>query len=82
MVAADRVQRKLSAILAADVAGYSKLMAKDELGTHARLGGVLESILKPSVKRHGGRIFKVMGDGAMVAFSSAHAAVQCAVDIQ
>ena len=78
----DIDSRKLAAILAADVAGYSRLMANDELGTHTRLKQVMTEVLKPSVKRHSGRIFKVMGDGALVEFSSVNKAVACAAEIQ
>ncbi len=75
-------QRKLAAILAADVVGYSRLMALDELGTHSRLKDVLRKLFKPTVNRHGGRVFKVMGDGALVEFASANQAVDCAVELQ
>ncbi|SHK49065.1 Adenylate cyclase, class 3 [Shimia gijangensis] len=75
-------QRKLAAILAADVVGYSRLMALDELGTHSRLKSVLAELFRPTVKRHGGRIFKMMGDGALVEFTSVNQAVDCAVELQ
>ena len=75
-------QRKLAAILAADVVGYSRLMALDELGTHSRLKNVLADLFKPTVKRHAGRIFKMMGDGALVEFASVNQAVDCAVELQ
>ncbi|WP_425044712.1 alpha/beta fold hydrolase [Primorskyibacter sp. S87] len=75
-------QRKLAAILAADVVGYSRLMALDELGTHSRLKDVLAEVFRPTVKRHAGRIFKVMGDGALVEFASVNNAVDCAVELQ
>ena len=73
---------KLAAILAADIAGYSRLMAQDEAGTFERLKTVMADHFKPAVKRHGGRIFKVMGDGALVEFSSVNGAVECALDLQ
>ena len=73
---------KLAAILAADIAGYSRLMAQDEAGTFARLKSVMTDHFKPTVKHHGGRIFKVMGDGALVEFSSVNAAVECALALQ
>ncbi len=76
------VQRKLIAILAADVAGYSRLMSYDELGTVSRLKEILSDVFKPIMKRHGGRIFKTMGDGALVEFASANDAVQSAVEVQ
>ena len=75
-------QRKLAAILAADVVGYSRLMALDELGTHSRLNNVLAEVFRPTVKRHAGRIFKMMGDGALVEFASVNQAVDCAVELQ
>lgn len=75
-------QRKLAAILAADVVGYSRLMALDELGTHSRLKDVLKRLFKPTVNRHGGRVFKMMGDGALVEFASVNQAVDCAVELQ
>lgn len=75
-------QRKLAAILAADVVGYSRLMALDELGTHSRLKNVFVDLFRPTVKRHTGRIFKMMGDGALVEFASVNQAVDCAVELQ
>jgi len=75
-------ERKLAAILAADVVGYSRLMAQDETGTHARLKDVLTDVVKPLIKRYAGRIFKVMGDGILVEFASVHDAVHCAVQLQ
>ena len=62
-MAEQRVQRRLAAILAADVAGYSALMGRDEAGTLARLNECRDQIIDPSLARHGGRIVKVMGDG-------------------
>ena len=81
-MANGRAERKLAAILAADIAGFSRLMANDELGTHTRLNTLLTEVFRPCVKEHKGRIFKIMGDGALVEFSSANAAVQCAVALQ
>ncbi len=81
-VAADKLSRKLVAILAADVAGYSQLMSRDEVGTHARLKQIMSDIFRPAVKHHGGRIFKTMGDGALVEFASVNEAVHSAVEIQ
>jgi class 3 adenylate cyclase/pimeloyl-ACP methyl ester carboxylesterase len=75
-------KRKLAAILAADVVGYSRLMAIDELGTHSRLKNVLAKVFKPTVRSHAGRIFKLIGDGALVEFGSANQAVDCAVELQ
>ena len=79
---ADRVQRRLAAILAADVVGYSRLMELDEVGTLAALKSRRNDILAPMVARHQGRVFKVTGDGVMVEFASAVNAVQCAIDLQ
>lgn len=81
-VPGSKDHRKLAAILAADVVRYSLLMAGDEAGTHARLKEVLACVFRPAVRRHGGRIFKLMGDGALVEFASVNDAVNCAVEIQ
>jgi TolB-like protein/cytochrome c-type biogenesis protein CcmH/NrfG len=81
-MAEERVQRRLAAILAADVVGYSRLMAADEAGTLAALKSRRKAVLGPLVARHQGRIFKVAGDGVLVEFASAVNAVQCAVDLQ
>jgi adenylate cyclase len=78
----DRVQRRLAAILATDIVGYSRLMALDEVGTLAALKSRRRDILQPLVARHQGRIFKFTGDGAMVEFASAVHAVQCAIALQ
>jgi adenylate cyclase len=81
-MAEERVQRRLAAILAADVVGYSRLMEQDEAGTLAALKQRRRDILKPLVAEHQGRIVKVMGDGVLVEFGSAVNAVQCAVELQ
>jgi class 3 adenylate cyclase len=81
-MAEERVQRRLAAILAADVVGYSRLMGEDEAGTLAALKLRRSEVLAPLVSRHGGRIFKLMGDGVLVEFPSVVDAVQCAVDVQ
>jgi TolB-like protein/tetratricopeptide (TPR) repeat protein len=75
-------RRRLAAILAADVVGYSRLMEQDEAGTMAILRGRRKEVLKPLVARHHGRIFKVTGDGVLIEFGSAVDAVECAVDLQ
>jgi len=72
------VERRLLAILAADVVGYSHLMEVDEAGTIARLKAVRAEITDPLVAQHGGRIVKLMGDGAIVVFESIVDAVACA----
>ena len=76
------MQRKLTAILAADVVGYSGLMEADETGTMDRLKRNRSAIFDPLVATHGGRVFKLLGDGALVEFSSVIAAVNCALAIQ
>ena len=81
-MAEERTQRRLAAILAADVAGYSRLMEEDEAGTLAVLKERRKGILEPLVAQHQGRIVKVMGDGVLVEFASAVNALQCAVDLQ
>lgn len=81
-MAEERAQRRLAAILAADVVGYSRLMERDETGTLARLKSLRAEIFDPETKRFSGRIFKNTGDGALAEFGSAVDAVQCAVDIQ
>jgi adenylate cyclase len=81
-VAEQRAQRQLSAILAADVAGYSRLVGLDEEGTLARLKVLRRSLIDPKIEEHRGGIVKTMGDGLLVQFASAVDAVRCAVDIQ
>ncbi len=76
------MERKLTAILAADVVGYSSLMAKDETGTMLALKAHRAEVFDPVVAGHGGRIVKLMGDGALVEFSSPVKAVQAAIAIQ
>jgi TolB-like protein len=77
-----RVERRLAAILAADVAGYSRLTGLDEEGTHARLQEHLRSLVDPKIAEHRGRVVKNTGDGLLAEFSSVVDAVRCAVDIQ
>jgi len=74
--------RRLAAILAADVAGYSRLMAADEEGTHERLQAHLRELVDPKIKEHRGRIVKSTGDGLLAEFSSVVDAVRCAVKTQ
>jgi class 3 adenylate cyclase len=64
-LATERVERKLAAILAADVAGYSRLMEADEEGTHERLKAHLRQLVEPKIKEHRGRIVKNTGDGML-----------------
>ena len=75
-------QRRLAAILAADVVGYSRLMEQDEVGTLAALRSRRHDVLMPMVNQHHGRVVKIMGDGVLVEFGSAVDAVQCAVELQ
>jgi len=77
-----RVERKLMAILAADVAGYSKLMGADEEGTLARLKAHRHRLVDPKITKHRGRIIKTTGDGLLAEFPSAVDAVRCAVEVQ
>src|SRR3954449_3605162 len=77
----DRVDRRLAAVLAADVAGFSRLMEADEAGT-ARMLREHRAAADPLVAEHGGRIVKTTGDGVLVEFSSVVGAVQCAVALQ
>ena len=76
------MQRRLAAVLAADVVGYGRMMEADEAETLAALKERRRNILNPLVARHHGRIIKVMGDGVLVEFASAVNAVQCAIDLQ
>ena len=74
--------RRLAAILAADVAGYSRLMGADEEGTHERLKAHLRELVDPKIKEHRGRIVKNTGDGMLVEFASVLDAVRCSVEVQ
>jgi adenylate cyclase len=75
-------QRRLAAILAADVVGYARLMSEDETGTLARLKRHRAELVDPTIGEHHGRIVKLMGDGTLVEFASVVDAVRCAVEIQ
>jgi TolB-like protein/tetratricopeptide (TPR) repeat protein len=81
-MAEGRAQRRLAAILAADVVGYSRLMEQDEAGTLAALADRRKAILEPLLAKYRGRVVRLMGDGTLAEFASAVDAVQCAVDIQ
>src|SRR3974390_2527230 len=81
-MADTRFNRKLAAILAADVVGYSRLMAADEAGTLAALKRHHELVFDPAVAAHNGRIVKLIGDGTIVEFGSVVDAVNCAVSVQ
>src|SRR5690349_16506979 len=75
-------KRRLSAILAADVTGYSRLMGADEEGTLARVNAHRREVVDPKISEHHGRIVKTMGDGVLVEFASVVDAVRCAVEVQ
>ena len=77
-----REQRRLSAILSADVAGYSRLMGADASGTLAALKALRHDIIDPTIAAHAGRIVKLMGDGILVEFASVVDAVNCAIEWQ
>ncbi len=81
-MAEERVQRRLAAILAADVVGYSRLMEADEDGTRARLRSRHSELIDPQITTDGGRIVKSMGDGILVEFASVVDAVRNALEIQ
>ncbi|NKB54452.1 MAG: tetratricopeptide repeat protein [Rhizobiaceae bacterium] len=81
-MATEQTRRRLAAILAADVVGYSRLMAADEVGTLELLNQHRETCLSPLIARNNGRIVKLMGDGTLVEFNSVVGAVKCAVAIQ
>ena len=76
------VQRRLAAILAADVAGYSRLMGEDEAGTRARFNVLLNELINPKITEHHGRLVRTTGDGLLVEFASVVDDVQCAVEFQ
>jgi adenylate cyclase len=81
-MAEARAERRLAAILAADVAGYSRMMGADEEGTLAALKACRRELIDPKIAEHRGRIVKTTGDGALVEFASAVDAVRCATEIQ
>src|SRR5580704_1280324 len=82
VMAEERVQRRLAAILAADVAGYSRLMGEDEEGTLAALKAIRRELGDPKIAQHRGRIVKTTGDGLRAEFASVVDAVRCAVEVQ
>ena len=81
-MAGERVRRRLAAILAADIVGYSRLMQRDEIGTLAALKARRNTVIDPTIARYDGRIFNTAGDGVLAEFGSAVDAVQCAIDLQ
>src|SRR5207253_9690543 len=78
----ERVERRLAAILAADVAGYSRLMGEDEAGTLARLKALRRELIDPRIAEHKGRVVKTTGDGILIEFPSGVEAVACALAVQ
>src|SRR5215467_15095891 len=81
-VTEQRVQRRLAAILAADVVGYSALMQRAEEATYAEFERLKRELIEPSLARHQGRLIKTTGDGALAEFASPLAATRCAVEMQ
>jgi len=81
-MAEQHVERRLAAVLAADVVGYSRLMASDEEGTLARFNVLRRQFLEPTIAEHRGRIVKRTGDGLLIEFGSAIDATRCAVQTQ
>src|SRR5271169_1011611 len=81
-LATERVERRLAAILAADVAGYSRLMGADEEGTLARLKAHRRELIDPKISEHRGRIVKTTGDGMLIEFGSVVDALRCATELQ
>jgi adenylate cyclase len=81
-VATETLKRRLAAIVFADVAGYSRLMERDEAGTHARLRELRRDVLDPTIAEHGGRVVHTAGDGMLLEFTSASSALRCAIDLQ
>ena len=81
-MASDHVQRKLAAILAADVVGYSRLTGADEEGTASRLRALRAELIDPAIEVNRGRIVKTTGDGILIEFASVVDAVRCALEVQ
>src|SRR5215467_3676982 len=82
MMSGSRVERRLAAILAADVVAYSRLVGEDEEGTLERLKMLRRALVDPKIKEHRGRVVRTIGDGLLVEFASVVDAVRCAVDVQ
>src|SRR5687767_13341258 len=76
------MKRRLSAIVSADVVGFSRMVEADEARALTAVGGVFRHVIEPAVKRHGGRVVKTTGDAALMEFESAVEAVRCSVEIQ
>src|ERR1041385_9158069 len=82
LTGAQAVERKLAAILAADVVGYSRLMAENQADALDRLRAHRKELFEPEIAKHHGRIFKLMGDGLLAEFGSVVDAIECAVVLQ
>ncbi len=82
MLDGARIQRRLAAILAADVAGFSSLMERNEEDTYARIGRLRYEVVEPRVSEHNGRLVKTTDDGFLVEFASPASAVRCAIAFQ
>src|SRR6266436_5858979 len=82
ILSSEPAERRLTAILAADVAGYSRLIGADEEGTLAQLKAFRKTLVDPTIAKHRGRIVKTTGDGMLVEFASAVDAARCAVEVQ
>jgi adenylate cyclase len=81
-VAGEQIERRLAAILIADVAGYSRLIGTDDEGTLAQLSAYQAELIDPKIKQHNGRVIRTTGDGLLALFVSAVDALRCAVGIQ
>jgi adenylate cyclase len=81
-VAPEHIERKLAAILASDIVGYSRLAGADEERTLARLRGLRSDLIDPAILVHHGRVVKRTGDGSLIEFRSVVDAVRCAIDVQ
>src|SRR5262245_1062458 len=81
-VGSEQVERRLTAILMADVAGYSRLIGADDEGTFAQLNAHHTELVEPKVKEHHGQVVRTTGDGLLVLFASVVDALRCAVEIQ
>ncbi len=81
-MAREKMERRLAAILSADVVGYSRLMGMDETGTLGSLRAHSAELIDPTIAAHNGRVVKLMGDGLLVEFASAIDAVECAIAVQ
>jgi adenylate cyclase len=78
----EETERRLAAIVSADVVGYSRLIGADETGTLAAMRSHRKDLIDPLIAKHGGRIVKTMGDGLLLEFPSVVNAVKCSIDVQ